>query len=446
MHKRIFYSIFFIASISLLLFTIVTAVSITKSIEDTWERNLEAETNYLARLIALEGVGSVQELLGHDKRMTIIARDGRVIYDSSKDSFSLENHLQREEVQEALQYGQGDSVRYSTTLLEMSIYHAKVLPNGTILRVALLQESIFNYYKELIPAIVIFLFLLLVISYIGAKKFSASILAPILQIDLTNPQHIKSPYKELTPLLNTIVNQGKQIQEDANNKEAYRRDFTSNVSHELKTPLTSISGFAELMKAGDMDLADVVDFSSRIYEESQRLIQLVNDIIKLSELDGSLSHLEKEYIDLPALTHCVLEHLQGLSQKKHIDINFTSKPTYVYGNPKILDEIIYNLCDNAFKYNKDFGRVTIDIKATDTGSIFSIQDTGIGIPEEDLPYVFERFYRADKSHSKRIQGTGLGLSIVKHGLKYHDAHINIQSQLGEGTYIHIYFPKVPKDA
>lgn len=440
MHKRIFYSILGIASLSLLLFFSVVILTISKSIEHTWTQNLASETHYIERIVSQEGLTALDHLAGPDKRITLVAPDGQVLYDSVKESSTLENHLNRQEIQEALHKGEGMSIRYSDTIWEMSIYYAQVLPDGNILRLALLQQSILAYYKALIPALLGILFLLLILSYLGAKHISASILAPILKIDLHNPQLIHSPYKELTPILNILVEQAKTIQETNQHKEAYRREFTSNISHELKTPLTSISGFAELMKEGDLSTEDVVDFSSTIHQESQRLIQLVNDIIKLSELDGSLQHLDKEWVNLYELMEDIVGKLGFVAQKRGIQILLTGKPLLVYGNAKILHEIFYNLCDNAIKYNRDQGRVHISLMDEAHRSVIKIEDTGLGIQKEDIPHIFERFYRADKSHSKRIEGTGLGLSIVKHGLFYHGAAIEVDSQVGSGTCMSIYFP------
>lgn len=235
------------------------------------------------------------------------------------------------------------------------------------------------------------------------------------------------------------MKQAKTIREDAENKESYRREFTSNVSHELKTPLTSISGFAELLKAGDLEKDEIIDFSSSIYDESQRLIQLVNDIIKVSELDGDTQHLQTEKLDLYDLTEDVLTHIRPLAAMKEITIHFSGDKTFVMGNAKVLYEMIYNLCDNAIKYNKIGGHIYIDLASHLGHSSISVRDTGIGISQDDLTHVFERFYRGDKSHSRLIEGTGLGLSIVKHAAEYHGAKVTIESQLGKGTSISVIF-------
>jgi len=225
-------------------------------------------------------------------------------------------------------------------------------------------------------------------------------------------------------------------------REALRREFTANVSHELKTPLTSISGFAELMKEGDVSRDTVVDFSESIYEEAQRLITLVNDIIKLSELNGGSIPFQSETVDLYALSEEVISRLKAQAEKNNITITLIGGKTEVTGVRKILDEMLYNLCDNAIKYNKENGTVEIIINNTDDGVAVMVRDTGIGIPAAHQSRVFERFYRVDKSHSKQVGGTGLGLAIVKHGAIYHHAGISLESIEGKGTTVTVYFDKV----
>ena len=224
-------------------------------------------------------------------------------------------------------------------------------------------------------------------------------------------------------------------------QEQLRREFTSNVSHELKTPLTSISGFAEIMKSGVTDAETVSDFSSSIYDEAQRLISLVSDIIKLSELDEGSIEFEREDVDLQTLSKEILERLSSTAAKKSISLSLHSEKAEVFGTRKILDEMIYNLCDNAIKYNNPGGSVRVEI-LSDGGDIhLRVTDDGLGIPNSDKERIFERFYRVDKSHSREIGGTGLGLSIVKHGAIYHDAKIELESELGHGTSISLIFKK-----
>lgn len=224
-------------------------------------------------------------------------------------------------------------------------------------------------------------------------------------------------------------------------REQLRREFTSNVSHELKTPLTSISGFAEMMKSGGTPAETVIDFSESIYDEAQRLISLVNDIIKISELDENPMQFEKTNVDLYELSKEIITRLQPFANKQNITINLIGSTAFVIGTRKILDEMIYNLCDNAIKYNKQCGTVDVIINSSEHNVSLTVRDTGIGIPPAEQSRIFERFYRVDKSHSKLVGGTGLGLSIVKHGANYHNAEISLESVDSKGTSITIIFNK-----
>lgn len=222
-------------------------------------------------------------------------------------------------------------------------------------------------------------------------------------------------------------------------REELRREFTANVSHELKTPLTSISGYAEIMMNGLVQPTDMGRFSGKIYQEAQRLITLVGDIIRLSQLDEEKVQMEKRPVDLHMLASDVVKRLQDVAKKNQITLMLTGKPTVVNGNPQILDEMIYNLCDNAIKYNKPFGEVEVNVATIKDHPVLTVEDDGIGIPIDDQERIFERFYRVDKSHSRQIGGTGLGLSIVKHGAIYHKAKVELKSALGEGTTVRIVF-------
>ncbi len=224
-------------------------------------------------------------------------------------------------------------------------------------------------------------------------------------------------------------------------REQLRQEFTSNVSHELKTPLTSISGFAEMMKSGGMPEETIVDFSTSIYDEAQRLITLVSDIMKISELDEGVAPLEKEQVDLCELSKDIVKRLTPVANKRNITLSVIGDTAYVHGAKKILDEMIYNLCDNAIKYNKENGSVDVIINTSDRKVSLTVRDTGIGIPASEQSRVFERFYRVDKSHSKLVGGTGLGLAIVKHGAIYHDAEISLESTEGKGANVTVSFHK-----
>ncbi len=258
----------------------------------------------------------------------------------------------------------------------------------------------------------------------------------------------KEVYPELEGLLNHFAAQSRELEtrieklsEEYSKQDKIRSEFTANVSHELKTPLTSISGFAEIIRDGIVTEENIPRFAGNIYTEAQRLIVLVGDIIKLSQLDEAQS-IVKEETDLYEACEAAISHLESIAESKNVKITLSGEHATVFGADQVLDEMIYNLCDNAIKYNVPGGEVFVNITVRDLRPVVSVRDTGIGIPADDLPRVFQRFYRVNKSHSKEIGGTGLGLSIVKHGALFHEAELEIESRLGEGTEIRIIFPKI----
>lgn len=301
-----------------------------------------------------------------------------------------------------------------------------------------------NVLEVLVPISIGFL-LEILLSLILALKVSKSIIAPINKL---NPEAPKSTsiYRELSPLAERIETQNDQIarqiadlRAEHENQDAMRRDFTANVSHELKTPLTSISGYAELIKTGIAKQEDVERFAGKIYDESQRLITLVGDIIKLSQLDGKEVNVSFEKIDLYVLCESVLSQLEMATERRHISTGLCGEHIFITAPRQIVEEMIFNLCDNAIKYNRPDGSVEVSVRQCVDGVEVSVSDTGIGIPDSELDRIFERFYRVDKSHSKEIGGTGLGLSIVKHGAKFLGASVSVESTLGKGTTVRIVF-------
>ncbi|MBQ2285676.1 MAG: ATP-binding protein [Clostridia bacterium] len=293
------------------------------------------------------------------------------------------------------------------------------------------------------------LLIVFVISVVLAVVLSAltykSIINPINAINVENPDD-EVEFEEIRPLVDKINTQNRQIKQQMDELKAenekqnsLRREFTANVSHELKTPLTSISGYAEIMRNGVAKPEDINRFSGIIYDETQRLITLVGDIINLSKLDEKEVIHEKKMVNLYEISQNVISRLNAVAAKKRVTFKIEGNKETVYGVVSIIDEIIYNLCDNAIKYNKEDGLVIINIQKVDGITEYTVTDTGIGIAENDLDRVFERFYRADKSHSRKIGGTGLGLSIVKHGVSYHGGEVSIKSELGSGTSIKIRF-------
>ncbi len=274
---------------------------------------------------------------------------------------------------------------------------------------------------------------------------SKRIIDPINDIDIENPDP-SDLFVEFTPLIDKvksqnarILDQMNQLKNDHQSRDKLRREFTANVSHELKTPLTSISGYAEIIRDGIAKPEDTTRFAGKIYDESQRLITLVSDILKLSQLEESNIEISNEPIDLYSCCQSVVSSLEDIAKKRNITFSLSGDKCTIYGVYRIIDEMIYNLCDNAVKYNKDNGKVNITIRQCVDGVELSVSDSGIGIPKQELNRIFERFYRVNKSHSKEIGGTGLGLSIVKHGAAYHNASLSVDSTLGEGTTIKILF-------
>lgn len=548
MHNKIFRSSMLVTLLVLLSSIVLIMGILYDYFESQLINELKREAAYISIAIENEGIEYLDSIENENERITLIAPDGTVIADTVADTDVLENHIDREEVKEAIQNGSGTSSRYSDTLTEKIVYYALEMKDGNILRISARHYTVFTILFGLLQPIMIVVFISILLSLWLCHRVSVKIVEPINTLDLEHPENNET-YEELTPFLKKIANQRKiidkqlkdavQMQEEfklitenmsegflvidremrilthntaamkllnmseaesenvlsvnrskafrkmlervlsgvrnesetesdgkyyrfiANpvldenhiigavivildvtesvNSENLRREFTSNVSHELKTPLTSISGFAEIMKNGDTPNEMVIDFSNSIYDEAQRLISLVSDIMKISELDEKTVVYEKETVDLYSLSLEVAERLRAEADKKNIKINVIGDTAEVIGVRKILDEMIYNLCDNAIKYNKENGIVDIIVSLADSKVKLIVRDTGIGIPTAQQSRVFERFYRVDKARSKSIGGTGLGLAIVKHGAIYHNAEIELESKENAGTLVSVIF-------
>lgn len=415
--------------------------------------NMKADAGIIGQGVEKFGEDYLKDMkTGEDLRITWISSDGDVLYDSGADEGEMENHLDRPEVAEAIENGSGSSERMSDTLSEVTRYYAERLDDGTVIRVAVSDKSVVALTLEVLKVGVYILIVAALISVFIAKSISKAIVKPLTEIDLENPD-VGSVYPEVKPLVGRISAQNeilhRQIDElrtdvDRKTREAdFRKEFTANVSHELKTPLTSISGFAEIMKNGMVKEGDVPRFAGRIYDEAQRLITLVGDIIKLSQLDEKEVPAIKERLDLLEICREQAEVLSDAAEKNDVTVKVSGKPVYIKGVRQIVGEMVYNLCDNAVKYNVRGGKVRVETFLSGDGRPgFKVSDTGIGIPDEDIDRVFERFFRVNKSHSKEIGGTGLGLSIVKHAAAFHDAEVSISSRQGEGTTVTVIFPKL----
>ena len=485
-------------------------------------------------------------------RITLIDSQGKVLYDSVADQSSMENHMEREEVKEALTEGIGKASRTSYTLAEDTRYYAKKTADGNIVRISTSHYSQLGLLLDTFGMIIITVAVLIILSVFISYRVARAIIKPINDIDLDNPD-ISENYEELGPLLHRIHQQnnrikrqmeklrksreefniitknmsegliiidkdteiltynrsatemlgggdGRQIEGsvlklnrsepfrkavsealEGNNSQVYltegdatyeiisnpvreeeevtgailivmdvterekgeklRREFTSNVSHELKTPLTSIYGVSDMLASGMVKAEDVAGFAGTIKEESARLISLIDDIIKLSRLDESTVPQETEIIDVFGSARDLVRSLSGKASENDIELSFSGEPSEIKGVQHILDEIVYNICENAIKYNRPGGFVKVSVRNEGSESLITVADNGIGIPKADRERVFERFYRVDKSHSKQIGGTGLGLSIVKHGVIYLGGKINLESEEGVGTVITVGFPR-----
>lgn len=371
-----------------------------------------------------------------DLRITLIGAEGEVLYESLLNKDEMDNHNERPEIIEAREKGEGEAIRYSATSGTHTFYYAERLQNGNVLRIGRDSVSVNRIMvNTLVIVLVIALCILFVcmgISHYLTKKLVEPIEKLATNIMLVDENNV---YEEIRPFVNTIKEQHVNI---INNAQL-RQEFTANVSHELKTPLTAISGYAELIGNGMTGKEDTIRFSNEIHSNANRLLSLINDIIKLSELDEADHQMEMERIDLYKLAENCVQMMQVTAEKQGIRLTLQGESAMTMANKGLMDEVFYNLCSNAIRYNKPGGSVTVTVGTKDERPFLSVADTGIGIPKECQERVFERFYRADKSRSKSTGGTGLGLAIVKHIVAQHNAALHLDSELGEGTTIEIVF-------
>lgn len=407
--------------------------------------DLKNEVSYIEKYVENEKVYHLS-LLDSKHRITVIHSDGSVFYDNYAVSEELENHAHRKEIELAMKNGEAKVSRYSSTKTEKSFYYAKKIPSGDIIRVSCSRYSVLlillGIYKILLPVLFISVFVSAFFGIYIAKK----LVEPLNKIDLENPSGSRV-YSELKPLIRRIEEENFEKQQ----REEIRRQYTANVSHELKTPLTSISGFAEILKTENKDPALTSDFAESIFVESQRMIALVNDIIKLSKLDEKSIALEKEALCLNEIVKEVFQVLHSVAAAKKVTMRLCGENGFINGVRPVIYEMVYNLIDNAIKYNVIGGSVEVKISTVcekqgylDASSkvILVVKDTGMGIPESEQERIFERFYRIEKSRSKDYGGTGLGLSIVKHAAKYHDASIKLTSREGKGSAFTVVFNSI----
>jgi two-component system phosphate regulon sensor histidine kinase PhoR len=408
---------------------------------------LRNETKLVSQAVVLSGMDFFDKLGDTDFRITWITADGTILYDNEADTLVMENHLEREEIRDALESGHGESQRYSSTLFERQLYTAQKLPDGTVLRLSITQTTIWNILlRFLLPLGLILLFEVLM-SFLLASRLSKRIVEPLNELNLDSPleNSDQEAYAEIMPLLKRLDDQHKQLakdQEELEKTSLIRQEFTANASHELKTPLHVISGYAELLESGMVPSEESRRlFAGKIRTESQRMSKLVEDIIDLSQLDGGGVGMTWELTDLYRIAVNAVESLEPTAASAGVTLNVSGESAVICGVPQVLYSIIYNLCINAIHYSDRGGSALVTVRDFPDRAELSVADNGIGIPEQDLDRIFERFYRVDKSHSKEVGGTGLGLSIVKHAAKVHNAEISVRSELGKGSVFTVKFPK-----
>ena len=407
---------------------------------------LKIETELAAKGVESLGEDYLENLDTDGYRVTWIQSNGTVLYDSDANADSLENHLEREEVQEALEDGYGESSRLSSTIAQEQYYSAQKLSDGSVIRVAVDQMTVWSLLLGFAPQICAVIIIALVISLLLASRLAKKIVEPVNKLDLDNPKEYlgNENYKEIEPLLLKISKQQEQLKGDKaeiENASLIRQEFTANVSHELKTPLHAISGYAELLENGLVKNSDIKPFAAKIRTESVRMTNLVEDIIDLTRLDNGGEKTNWEECDLCRIAENAIDSLSSTAAEKGVELEKDLHPVTMRGIPQHLYSIVYNLCDNGIKYNHEGGKVKVKIRNNDDGILLSVKDTGIGIPKESQNRIFERFYRVDKSRSQEVGGTGLGLSIVKHAALIHKGTIMVNSSPGKGAEFTVIFPK-----
>lgn len=369
-------------------------------------------------------------------RITLVDKDGAVIYDSIGDETKMDNHRLRPEIVEAFTDGEGQDMRKSATSAKHTFYYALLMEDGRVLRIGKDSNSIYNLIIRMTGLILFVGIAVFLLCTVLAHRLTKRLVAPIEKMaDNIVLLEENDVYDEMRPFVSMI----KQQHMDILNHSQMRQEFTANVSHELKTPLTAISGYAELIASGMTKEQDTVHFAAEIHHSAEHLQYLINDIIKLSELDREDMKREFETLDLYQMALNCREMMEIPAAKNEVTIEVEGTPAEILGNKTLIEELIYNLCSNAVRYNKKGGKVTIRVGTENGHAVLSVKDTGIGIPEESKERVFERFYRVDKSRSKLTGGTGLGLAIVKHIVAHHDASICLASEEGIGTEIKVTF-------
>ncbi len=424
---------------------LVTLLGVTSIYYYLFENQVQKDLHVLADTLVDSGVFQKEKIEdlsfeSEEVRVTWVDNDGTVLYDSWTDVTTMENHMERPEVKDAFEKGNGDSIRTSDTLDMNTYYYAIRIEDGTVVRVAIHASSGTSIFMSAMPIVVCIIFLVALLCVFLADYLTKSLVNPIAAIadrlDENEGASSANPiYKELEPFVQTIRAQHENILAAAK----MRQDFTANVSHELKTPLTAISGYAELIENKMVTEEQSVSFAGEIRKNADRLLTLINDIIRLSELDQTELATGLETMDLYELAKECVEGLKVNASRRGMQFTFEGSSCVIRGNKDMLREVIENLCENAIRYNNEGGEVHLFVGERDGHKILSVEDNGIGIPLEHQERIFERFYRVDKSRSKATGGTGLGLAIVKHIVAIHEANISLESEVGKGTTIKVIF-------
>ncbi len=437
MKKRIFTETFFTSIAVILACIILISGFLYRYYSQEYADSLKTNLNYLQHMVEEHGADHLSAI-ETPQQVYIADQNGNTVFSSE------EIKVNPDLIADAKENGEGYCSEH-LSITKKQIGASLLLSDGSVLCVFGTQHTFISLIGAMYGYIIVILAVAVVLSVFLARKMSQKIIEPVNNLDLSAPDK-SMVYPELAPFVDKINEQNQEIEHRIKENEAkheeqdrMRREFTANVSHELKTPLTSISGYAEIIRDGLVQPQDVPRFAGKIYDETKRMINLVGDIIKLSQLDENEINVKMERINLYDCCEAVINNLQAQAQKKNVTFTLQGDCAEITGAEVIIDEIVYNICDNAVKYNCDGGEVFVTVRQCIDGVELTVTDTGIGIAKEDLEHIFDRFYRADKSHSKEIGGTGLGLSIVKHGAMFHNASVSVESNLGSGTTIRILF-------
>ena len=439
MKHKIYLQFCLIAALAILVTTtIVTALFYQRFKEQVFS-DVRTYAYVLTSVDTYDEATLIQEVHQLDNlRVTIIDKEGKVLLDTNADIGGMENHSNREEIKAAFETGEGQAVRQSKTVEKSTFYYAVRMNDGNVLRVATETGSVLSIVQGMLPIIAVMVVILFVICTFLGRLLTDSLLRPIEQM-AENMDYVNeiAVYQEMEPFIDTIRRQHEDILKNA----SMRQDFTANVSHELKTPLAAISGYSELIENGMVSEKDIARFGGEIHKSADRLLTLINDTIRLSELDATTQDVVLETVDLYQAAENCMDTLEMSAKKHDVTLKLEGVPCKIRTEKGMADEVIYNLCDNAIRYNNKGGSVTISVMPVDNQIVLSVKDTGIGISKEHQERIFERFYRVDKSRSKSTGGTGLGLAIVKHIVARNGARMELTSEVGKGTEIKIYFDK-----